>query len=292
MVMFVSIDDIPNKKSFEQDLAAQIDGGRTVSLIFVDLDGFKQVNDQHGHPEGDKCLMESAAAMAKVIEGKGRLYRMGGDEFCIILPNRSGPDAAVDAEQVRLSIDRLKPFGGTSKVTASMGVVTSCAKLTDAKDLIAAADGAMYVSKWTTKNCVTTWPPSDTARVRADLAKLNSRMGSLQAQLADQDKRNTDEKQRRQIIVERLAKLLQQGREIRDKVEYNNLSVQEVANWKQRVERYLMEDLGEPFAVRFRSSIHQVTQYPQNMVAAMRVPWAGLTECMMMLNDFMAEHRL
>ena len=180
LVMFVSIDDIPNKRSSEQDLAAQMDGGRTVSLIFVDLDGFKQVNDQHGHPEGDRCLIESAAAMSKVIEGKGRLYRPGGDEFCIILPNRSGPDAAVDAERVRLSIDRLKPFGGTSKVTASIGVATSCAELTDAKALIAAADHAMYVSKWTTKNCVTTWPPSDAARVRADLAKLNSRMGSLQ----------------------------------------------------------------------------------------------------------------
>jgi diguanylate cyclase (GGDEF)-like protein len=122
--MSISIDDLPNKKSLEQDLAAQMDGGRTVSLIFVDLDGFKQVNDQHGHPEGDKCLMESAVAMSKVINGKGRLYRPGGDEFCIILPDRSGSDAAVDAEHVRLSIGSLKPFGGISKVTASVGVAT------------------------------------------------------------------------------------------------------------------------------------------------------------------------
>jgi hypothetical protein len=63
-------------------------------------------------------------------------------------------------------------------------------------------------------------------------------------------------------------------------------------NWKQRVEIYLTENLGEPFAVRFRSPSHQITQYPQNMIGAMRVSWAGLTECMMMLNDFMAEHRL
>jgi hypothetical protein len=142
--------------------------------------------------------MESVAAMSRVIDDRGRLYRPGGDEFCIILPNRSGPDAAVDAELVRLSIDRLKPFGGTSKVTGSIGVATSCAKLTDARALIAAADDAMYVSKWTTKNCVTTWPPSDSARIRADLAKLNSRVALLQAQIAAQDKRNTDEKQRRQ----------------------------------------------------------------------------------------------
>lgn len=143
--MPVSLDDIPNKKAFEQDLAAQMGGAQTVSVVFVDLDGFKQVNDQHGHPEGDRCLMDSAAAMSAVIDGRGRLYRPGGDEFCIILPNRSGSDATADAELVRLSIARLKPFGGISKVTASIGVATSCAKLTDARALIAAADEAMYV---------------------------------------------------------------------------------------------------------------------------------------------------
>ena len=176
-------------------------------------------------------------------------------------------------------------------MTASIGVATSSTELTDAKALIAAADEAMYVSKWTTKNCVTAWPLPEAARQRAALAKLNHRVGSLQAQIAAQDKRNADEKQRRQRIVEELAKLLRQGREIRDKVEFNNLSVQEVSNWKQHVERYLTENLGEPFAVRFHNSSHQVTQYPPHMVLGMHFHWSGLTECMMMLNDFMAEHR-
>jgi hypothetical protein len=97
----------------------------------------------------------------------------------------------------------------------------------------------MYVSKWTTKNCVTTWPPSDSARIRADLAKLNSRVGSLQAQIAAQDKRNTDEKQRRHNIVQEISSLVHKGREIRDKVEYNNYSIQEVTSWKQHVTQYL-----------------------------------------------------
>ena len=65
----------------------------------------------------------------------------------------------------------------------------------------------MYVSKWTTKNCVTTWPPSESARIRADLAKLTSRVGTLQAQIAAQDKKNTDEKQRRQKLVQEISKL-------------------------------------------------------------------------------------
>jgi diguanylate cyclase (GGDEF)-like protein len=287
----ISLAELPNKESLELNLVAQMESGRTVSAVFVDLDGFKQVNDQLGHAEGDRCLVEVAAAMSKVIDGRGRLYRVGGDEFCIILPNPSGSDATADAERVRLSIDRLRPFGGTTKVTASIGVATSCPELTDAKALIAAADEAMYISKWTTKNCVTTWPPAEAARQRADLAKLSQRVGSLQAQIAAQEKRDADEKQRRQRVVEALAKLLQQGRDIRDKVEYNNLQVQEVSNWKQHVAQYLTENLGDPFAVRFRNSSHQITEYPPHMILAMRVHWAGLTECMMMLNDFMAENR-
>jgi diguanylate cyclase (GGDEF)-like protein len=173
--MAVSLTEIPNRESLERALAAHLENGRTVSAVFIDLDGFKQVNDQYGHDEGDRCLVEVATVMAKVIDAKGRVYRVGGDEFCIMLPNLSGSDATVNAEHVRLSIDRLKPFGGATKVTASIGVATSCAKLTDAKALIAAADDAMYVSKWTTKNCVTTWPPLDTARNRADIAKLHYR---------------------------------------------------------------------------------------------------------------------
>ncbi len=77
--MFISLDDIPNKKDFEQDLVAKMEGGRTVSLIFVDLDGFKTVNDQHGHPEGDRCLMESAAAMSKVIVMAWIMEVIGGE---------------------------------------------------------------------------------------------------------------------------------------------------------------------------------------------------------------------
>jgi GGDEF domain-containing protein len=64
-----------------------------------------------------------------------------------ILPNRTGAYVAVDAEHMRLSIDDLKPLGGLSKLTASVGVESSCAKLSHAKALIAAADEAMYVSK-------------------------------------------------------------------------------------------------------------------------------------------------
>jgi diguanylate cyclase (GGDEF)-like protein len=87
--MFISLNDIPNKKDFEQNLIAQMEGGRTVSLIFVDQDGFKQVNRPAWHPEGDRCLMESAAAMSKVLDDRGLLYRPGGDESLSLVAPQS-----------------------------------------------------------------------------------------------------------------------------------------------------------------------------------------------------------
>lgn len=99
------------------------------------------------------------------LQRKGRLYRVGGDEFCILLPNFSSAESAATAERVRASIDALGPFNGTTKVTVSIGVATSDSDEErfrgDPESLVTAADEAMYVSKRVTKNRVTTWPPSE-----------------------------------------------------------------------------------------------------------------------------------
>jgi hypothetical protein len=208
-------------------------------------------------------------------------------------------DAAIDAEQVRLAIDSLKPFGGISKVTGSIGVATSCAKLADAKSLMAAADEAMYVSKWTTKNYVTVWPPPADARQRADSAKLLHRMGNvervlqdLQAQNAAKDERERKDAERLQKIVAGLAELMNEGAKIKSGLEWNNMvSAQAVAPWKQRVAQYLTENLGEPFAVRFQNPSYDVSNFPGKMPTAMFDQWAIVVKGMMMLNDFMSEHR-
>lgn len=156
---------LPNKESLLRDLATPIRDKQIVSLAFVDLDNFKQVNDEHVHSEGDKCLVAVVACISAAISRKGRLYRVGGDEFCILLPNFSSPEAAATAERVRASIDALEPFKGTTKVTASIGVACSDSdeeKLGgDPESLLIAADEAMYVSKRMTRNRVTTWPPSE-----------------------------------------------------------------------------------------------------------------------------------
>src|SRR5260370_25939934 len=83
------LEKLPNRVALLSELSAQIQNGKLVSVAFIDLDNFKQVNDQHGHSEGNKCLVEVVASLAAVISGKGRIYRVGGDEFCVLLANFS-----------------------------------------------------------------------------------------------------------------------------------------------------------------------------------------------------------
>lgn len=160
--------ELPTKDALLRDLSTQIQSETPVSLMFIDLDNFKSVNDQHGHSEGDKCLVEVVAQVSLAILGKGKLYRVGGDEFCAVLPNFSDFEASATAERVRLNVDGLKLFGGATKVTTSIGVATSTTQgLAEPESLIKSADEAMYVSKWTTKNRVTIWPPSERDRQAA-----------------------------------------------------------------------------------------------------------------------------
>jgi diguanylate cyclase (GGDEF)-like protein len=98
---------LPNKESLLRDLAKQSQDGNLTSVVFIDLDNFKLVNDDHGHAEGDKCLVEIVASMGAATFGKGKLYRVGGDEFCVLLPNFSRLEAAATAERVRSTVDAL-----------------------------------------------------------------------------------------------------------------------------------------------------------------------------------------
>jgi len=144
-------EELPGKKPLLVDLQQRLDVRGLVSVLFIDLDGFKGVNDTLGHAEGDKCLIRTLRLISNVIVGKGKLYRPGGDEFVALLPNFSQEEAKGTAERVRASIDGDNP-GGTLKVTVSIGVASSQSVRT-AEDLIDRADQAMYSSK-KTKNCV------------------------------------------------------------------------------------------------------------------------------------------
>jgi diguanylate cyclase (GGDEF)-like protein len=129
--------------------------GRPLSLLFLDLDGFKGVNDTHGHLAGSKALVEAAV----IIRGSARetdvAARFGGDEFSVILPD-TGRDGAVSvAERIRDRINAcvfLASDGLSIHLTASIGVATLPDVAASAEELLRAADVAMYRVKDAGKN--------------------------------------------------------------------------------------------------------------------------------------------
>jgi diguanylate cyclase (GGDEF)-like protein len=129
--------------------------GRPLSLLFIDLDGFKSINDTHGHLFGSRALVEAAA----VIRGSARetdvVARFGGDEFALILPDTGGEGAFSVGERIRERIAAhtfLAGDGLAIRLTVSVGVATLPDAANSAEELMMAADKAMYVVKDSGKN--------------------------------------------------------------------------------------------------------------------------------------------
>ena len=129
--------------------------GRPLSVLFIDMDGFKNVNTAHGHLAGSKALVEAAAVIRSCARETDVVARFGGDEFAVILPDTGREGAVFVAERV---CDRLRAFhflepdGLTVRLTASVGVATLPDVTQSAEELLRAADRAMYRVKDTGKN--------------------------------------------------------------------------------------------------------------------------------------------
>lgn len=150
----VALAKLPKREQLEIDLGNKCAEEPPTSLVFVDLDHFKQVNDTLGHQIGNECLIAVANILGSIAAMRGKAYRYGGDEFVIVLPNCTTAEAAPIAERVRKEVDQAN-VGGTVKVTTSIGVAGTETVGKNAGDLIAKADQAMYKSKNSGKNRVT-----------------------------------------------------------------------------------------------------------------------------------------
>ena len=129
--------------------------GRPLSLLFIDLDGFKAVNDTHGHLFGSRALVEAAAVIRSSARETDVVSRFGGDEFAIILPDTGGEGAYAVGARVRdkiaaytfLAADKLNIH-----LTVSVGVATLPDVAASSEELVQAADKAMYQVKESGKN--------------------------------------------------------------------------------------------------------------------------------------------
>jgi diguanylate cyclase (GGDEF)-like protein/PAS domain S-box-containing protein len=145
--------ELPNRQLFldrlEQARAHRFAAGSGVAVVFVDMDGFKQVNDSLGHHAGDELLVAVARRLARAVRPGDSVARFGGDEFVVLADE---VDSLTDATQLawRLTSSLRAPFsiaGQTVRVTASVGVAYSTDAADLADDILRKADAAMYLAK-------------------------------------------------------------------------------------------------------------------------------------------------
>ncbi|WP_165726800.1 EAL domain-containing protein [Pseudoalteromonas sp. SA25] len=142
--------DLPNRRYFYEKLQSLVSvKGMKFALIFIDLDGFKEVNDSLGHDYGDLLLHQVATRLQSCITTKDTVARLGGDEFTLILEGVSSPDEASKiAKAVKSSLmQSIKIKKETVYVTASIGLTFFPADGLTVEELVRRADQAMYLSK-------------------------------------------------------------------------------------------------------------------------------------------------
>lgn len=122
----------------------------SLSLIMLDVDHFKQYNDAFGHPAGDQVLQALATILVRAIRSSDIAARCGGEEFGVLLPDTGATEACLVAERLRHQI--LKQAWAHRPVTASFGVTTLTLGVSSARELIRAADQALYAAKRAGRN--------------------------------------------------------------------------------------------------------------------------------------------
>lgn len=137
-----SLTGLTNRRAFLDAVERDVASG-SCALLYIDLDGFKWLNDSDGHVAGDDALVHAARLLRAEVRGNDIVARIGGDEFAICCRDVPGVAHAEElAERVRASLARIHP-----SVTASVGVATTSEEIRDARMLLQFADAAMYRAK-------------------------------------------------------------------------------------------------------------------------------------------------
>ena len=130
--------------------------GNSLALIMMDIDRFKSINDAHGHDIGDQVLKEFADMLKKIIADDHHAFRLGGEEFCVIMPDTSLNEATDTAEKIRNHVinHSHNKLGHSTHVTISCGVVASDSNEITFKELHAKADKRLFLAKSNGRNQV------------------------------------------------------------------------------------------------------------------------------------------
>ncbi|WP_296577096.1 GGDEF domain-containing protein [Phreatobacter sp.] len=185
---------IGNRRAFfdlaDRELARFARGGQAFSLLIVDVDHFKALNDRHGHGAGDEALMAIAALCTSLIRRSDLFCRWGGEEFIALLPDTGEGDAIKVAEKLRAEIAGL-PLASGHRLTASIGVATSKADQRNLDEIIREADRQLYLAKAQGRDRTMPLPdvpasrPTATGSRSANEARSASTGGAFQGRRAE-----------------------------------------------------------------------------------------------------------
>lgn len=150
--------ELPNRRSFEASGERMLAQARRfeheLSIVLLDLDRFKAVNDDFGHDAGDEVLRTVAQVITASLRGADLGARIGGEEFALVLPETDGDGAAVAAERLRGKLEEARYRGVPHPVTASFGVASFPGDGLDFVTLMGSADTALYAAKDAGRNAV------------------------------------------------------------------------------------------------------------------------------------------
>lgn len=155
-----SLTGLPNTRFFHQrlheDFSRHLRTGGPLSLIHIDIDHFKWVNDKHGHRVGDKLLIAVARTLSEHTREGEVIARVGGEEFCVILFECDRKKAILAANRLRNALKANPMKTGKTKlaITASFGVASTEHMRRTAWELYIAADKAMYLAKKNGRDCI------------------------------------------------------------------------------------------------------------------------------------------
>ncbi|HEV2873948.1 MAG TPA: GGDEF domain-containing protein [Thermoleophilaceae bacterium] len=148
------------QKQLSQLLAIHKRYGHPFGVLLMDIDGLKRINDAHGHPAGDRVLIQVAMSLQRSIRNVDVAARLGGDEFCVLAPEQGPEAAATLAERLAAAVRDEVAAPDDPPVSLSIGVAACPSHGNDAETLIDGADRAMYRAKAAGENVALGEPPA------------------------------------------------------------------------------------------------------------------------------------